>query len=123
MLDQPGVTAAIVGASRPEQLQETLVAPTITLDPAKTRELLAWYRQGNFIWHIDGATEELPQRATLLSAREIDDDDGGDTEFASTYAAYGTHGSTAPAAISATCRRGPASRRASSNSAGTQNRP
>src|SRR5437868_13767901 len=33
VLDQPGVTAAIVGASRPEQLQETLVAPTITLDP------------------------------------------------------------------------------------------
>jgi alpha-ketoglutarate-dependent taurine dioxygenase len=61
---------------------------TITLDPAKTRELLAWYRQGNFIWHIDGATEALPQRATLLSAQQVDDGDGGDTEFASTYAAY-----------------------------------
>jgi len=61
---------------------------TITLDPAKTRELLAWYRQGNFIWHIDGATEALPQRATLLTAREVDDSGGGDTEFASTYAAY-----------------------------------
>ena len=61
---------------------------TITLDPTKTRELLAWYREGNFIWHIDGATEELPQRATLLSAREVDDSGGGDTEFASTYAAY-----------------------------------
>ncbi|MFN8027433.1 MAG: TauD/TfdA family dioxygenase [Acidimicrobiia bacterium] len=61
---------------------------TITLDPAKTRELLAWYRQGNFIWHIDGATEALPQKATLLSAQQVDDGDGGDTEFASTYAAY-----------------------------------
>jgi alpha-ketoglutarate-dependent taurine dioxygenase len=60
---------------------------TITLDPAKTRALLAWYRQGNFLWHIDGATDELPQKATLLAAREVDPA-GGDTEFASTYAAY-----------------------------------
>ena len=60
---------------------------TITLDPAKTRELLAWYREGNFLWHIDGATEALPQRATLLSAQQVDEV-GGDTEFASTYAAY-----------------------------------
>jgi len=60
---------------------------TITLDPSKTDAVLAWYRQGNFLWHIDGATDEVPQKATLLTAREIDDS-GGDTEFASTYAAY-----------------------------------
>lgn len=60
---------------------------TITLDPAKTNAALAGYRQGNFLWHIDGATDELPQRATLLTAREVDDA-GGDTEFATTYAAY-----------------------------------
>ena len=60
---------------------------TITLDPTKTDAVLAWYRQGNFLWHIDGATDELPQKATLLTAREVDDA-GGDTEFASTYAAY-----------------------------------
>jgi len=60
---------------------------TITLDPTKTDAVLAWYRQGNFLWHIDGATDALPQRATLLTAREVDDA-GGDTEFASTYAAY-----------------------------------
>jgi alpha-ketoglutarate-dependent taurine dioxygenase len=60
---------------------------TITLDPAKTRAMLAWYRQRNFLWHIDGATDELPQKATLLTAREVDPA-GGDTEFASTYAAY-----------------------------------
>jgi alpha-ketoglutarate-dependent taurine dioxygenase len=61
---------------------------TITLDPAKTNALLASYRQGNFHWHIDGATDELPQKATLLTAREVDPA-GGDTEFANTYAAYG----------------------------------
>jgi alpha-ketoglutarate-dependent taurine dioxygenase len=60
---------------------------TITLDPSKTNAMLAWYRQGNFLWHFDGATDELPQKATLLTAREVDES-GGDTEFASTYAAY-----------------------------------
>ncbi|MCK9904909.1 TauD/TfdA family dioxygenase [Frankia sp. Cpl3] len=57
----------------------------ITLDPEKS--VLAGYRQGNFLWHIDGATDELPQRATLLTAREVDPA-GGDTQFANTYAAY-----------------------------------
>ncbi|SPM34759.1 Taurine dioxygenase, alpha-ketoglutarate-dependent [Mycobacterium rhizamassiliense] len=60
---------------------------TITMDPNKTNALLASYRQGNFHWHIDGATESIPQKATLLTAREIDPA-GGDTEFATTYAAY-----------------------------------
>ncbi|ONH23902.1 TauD/TfdA dioxygenase family protein [Pseudofrankia asymbiotica] len=57
----------------------------ITLDPDKS--VLAGYRQGNFLWHIDGATDALPQKATLLTAREVDPA-GGDTEFANTYAAY-----------------------------------
>lgn len=60
---------------------------TITMDPNKTNALLASYRQGNFHWHIDGATEAIPQKATLLTAREVDPA-GGDTEFASTYAAF-----------------------------------
>lgn len=53
---------------------------TITLDPAKTNALLASYRQGNFHWHIDGATDETPQKGTLLTARAVDPA-GGDTEF------------------------------------------
>jgi alpha-ketoglutarate-dependent taurine dioxygenase len=60
---------------------------TITLDPAKTNALLASYRQGNFHWHIDGAIDEYPQKATLLTARAVDPA-GGDTEFANTYTAY-----------------------------------
>jgi alpha-ketoglutarate-dependent taurine dioxygenase len=60
---------------------------TITLDPSKTNVILAAYRQGNFLWHIDGATDEIPQKGTLLTAREVDPA-GGDTEFANTYAAY-----------------------------------
>ena len=60
---------------------------TITLDVTKTNAVLAWYRQGNFLWHIDGATDELPQMATLLTAKEVADA-GGETEFATTYAAW-----------------------------------
>ncbi|MET0728822.1 MAG: TauD/TfdA family dioxygenase [Acidimicrobiales bacterium] len=60
---------------------------TITMDPTKTNAIMASFRKGNFHWHIDGASDETPQKATLLTAREIDDA-GGDTEFATTYAAY-----------------------------------
>lgn len=60
---------------------------TITMDPTKTSAMLVSYRQGNFHWHIDGATLAVPQKATLLSARAVDPA-GGDTEFANTYASY-----------------------------------
>jgi alpha-ketoglutarate-dependent taurine dioxygenase len=74
----------VVPPTREHQLPEIA---TITLDPSKTSETLAYFRRGNFLWHIDGASDPLPQKATLLTAREVDDA-GGDTEFASTYAAY-----------------------------------
>jgi len=57
----------------------------ITLDRKKNRG--AEYLKGTFFWHIDGATDEVPTKASLLTARQIADA-GGDTEFASTYAAY-----------------------------------
>jgi alpha-ketoglutarate-dependent taurine dioxygenase len=57
----------------------------ITLDPAKST--LADYRRGTFFWHIDGVNDDIPQKATLLAAREVADE-GGDTEFANTYTAY-----------------------------------
>jgi alpha-ketoglutarate-dependent taurine dioxygenase len=60
---------------------------TITMDPTKTNALMASFRQGNFHWHIDGATDTTPQKGTLLTARAVDPA-GGDTEFSSTYAAY-----------------------------------
>jgi alpha-ketoglutarate-dependent taurine dioxygenase len=58
---------------------------TITMDPAKSK--LAALRKGNFWWHIDGTHDELPQKGTLLAAHAVDPA-GGDTEFASTYAAH-----------------------------------
>lgn len=60
----------------------------VTRDVAKNSA--AEYLKGTFHWHIDGCTPlhgEPPQRATLLSAKAVAGS-GGDTEFASTYAAY-----------------------------------
>jgi alpha-ketoglutarate-dependent taurine dioxygenase len=57
----------------------------ISLDPAKTP--VAEYLKGAFDWHIDGTTDEIPNMATVMSAKVINVEDGG-TEFASTYAAY-----------------------------------
>ena len=57
----------------------------VTLDPAKNPS--AQYLRGTFDWHIDGCTDDIPIMATLLSAHAVAEQ-GGETEFASTYAAY-----------------------------------
>jgi alpha-ketoglutarate-dependent taurine dioxygenase len=60
------------------------VAP-VTRD--RSKDQMASYRAGTFFWHLDGANDLVPNKLTLLTAKEISDD-GGDTEFANTYAAY-----------------------------------
>ncbi len=86
--------AGLVALSR--MLGEVVVAPVggdathpeisaVSLDPAKSD--LAAYRRSTFYWHIDGANDAVPQKATLLTARVVAEE-GGDTEFANTYAAY-----------------------------------
>ncbi len=60
----------------------------VTLDVSKNPS--ADYLRGTFDWHIDGCTplaDEPPQKASLLSAHAVAEQ-GGETEFASTYAAY-----------------------------------
>jgi alpha-ketoglutarate-dependent taurine dioxygenase len=60
----------------------------VTLDKSKNKT--ADYLHATFHWHIDGCTpdgDECPQMATLLSAKAVAAE-GGETEFASTYAAY-----------------------------------
>ena len=57
----------------------------VTLDPAKNPA--AAYLRGTFDWHLDGATDDIPIMATVLSAHAIAAS-GGETEFTSTYAAY-----------------------------------
>jgi alpha-ketoglutarate-dependent sulfate ester dioxygenase len=60
----------------------------ITLD--KSKNASAAYLRATFDWHIDGCTpieDTFPQMATVLSAIQVADR-GGETEFASSYAAY-----------------------------------
>lgn len=56
----------------------------ISFDPANPN---AEYFASNDYWHIDGAMDDVPAKASLLSARVLASA-GGETEFASTYAAY-----------------------------------
>lgn len=58
----------------------------VTLDPKINRQ--REYVLGTFFWHMDGITIDIPPPfATLLSCRKAPEI-GGETEFASTYAAY-----------------------------------
>jgi len=57
----------------------------ISLDPAVSDT--ADYTRGAFFWHIDGANDLAPAKATMLSAKRLSDE-GGDTLIANTYAAY-----------------------------------
>ena len=58
----------------------------VTLDKDVNRQ--PEYVMGTFFWHMDGITVDMPPPfASLLSARKVSDV-GGQTEFASTYAAY-----------------------------------
>jgi len=57
----------------------------VTLD--KKENMQADYLRGAFYWHIDGSTDDIPTRASLLSAKRLAPV-GGHTEFANTYAAY-----------------------------------
>lgn len=60
----------------------------VTLD--KSKNASADYLRATFDWHIDGCTptdDTVPQMATVLSAKQVAES-GGETEFASSYAAY-----------------------------------
>ncbi|MBX7434941.1 TauD/TfdA family dioxygenase [Mycobacterium sp. Y57] len=59
----------------------------VTLDKSKNSS--AAYLRATFDWHIDGCTplnDECPQKATVLSAKQVAAR-GGETEFANSYAA------------------------------------
>ena len=59
---------------------------TVTLDKEVNDE--PEYVLGTFFWHMDGITSPIPPpSATILTARKLAPK-GGQTEFASTYAAY-----------------------------------
>jgi alpha-ketoglutarate-dependent taurine dioxygenase len=57
----------------------------VTLDKSVTAT--AEYLKGAFFWHFDGFMNQVPIRASILSAKVLSPT-GGDTDFANTYAAY-----------------------------------
>ncbi|MBL7488819.1 TauD/TfdA family dioxygenase [Frankia sp. AgB1.9] len=72
-----GRLAQIPGYRSPEVME-------ISFDPANPN---AQYFPSNDHWHFDGSMDDIPAKAALMSARVITDE-GGETEFASTYVAY-----------------------------------
>jgi alpha-ketoglutarate-dependent taurine dioxygenase len=58
----------------------------VSLDPAVNPEY-AKFLFGNLLWHMDGTYEPVPPFATLFTPTRLSQE-GGDTMFASTYAAY-----------------------------------
>ena len=57
----------------------------VSMDPSKSA--LAGLRRSTIFWHTDGLMDTVPQKAALLTAREVAEE-GGDTEFANTYTAF-----------------------------------
>jgi len=49
---------------------------------------VADYTRGAFYWHIDGANDLVPAKATMLSVINLPEPGQGDTLVANTYAAY-----------------------------------
>jgi alpha-ketoglutarate-dependent taurine dioxygenase len=71
------------GAPRPDGSRDVMFK--VTLDPKQNEA--AEYLKGTVYWHIDGATDDIPARATLLTGRRLSRI-GGQTEFSNAYAAY-----------------------------------
>jgi alpha-ketoglutarate-dependent taurine dioxygenase len=71
------------GAPRPDGSRDVMFK--VTLDPKQNAA--AEYLKGTIYWHIDGATDDVPARATLLTGRRLSKV-GGQTEFCNSYAAY-----------------------------------
>jgi alpha-ketoglutarate-dependent taurine dioxygenase len=61
--------------------------PEVTVITQLPDNHLAEYFKANQLWHIDGAQDDVPCRAGILTARIVKEGDEA-TEFASTYAAY-----------------------------------
>jgi alpha-ketoglutarate-dependent taurine dioxygenase len=84
-LDDPQQTAftATLGELQ-QQAGETVI--NVSLDPRVNQEK-ADYQKGNEFWHLDMTSAETPNFASVMTARKLSAV-GGETEFASTYAAW-----------------------------------
>lgn len=59
---------------------------TVSLDPEKSTGVE--YLKGSLYWHFDGTMQPVPILSSILSAKVLSPPGTGNTEFASTYAAY-----------------------------------
>ncbi len=89
----------------------------ISFDPANPN---VNYFPSNDHWHFDGSMDDIPAKAVTLSARVLASD-GGETEFASTYAAYDAL-SDARRSASQNCRWCTRSRRSNASAIRTRRR-
>jgi len=74
--------ASHIGTIRPEGEKGIF---KITLDDRENAQAL--YLKGSMLWHMDGTHDTVPVFGSLLSGRVLSAE-GGDTEFANSYAAY-----------------------------------
>lgn len=81
--DEQQVTLARLMGSLREEGEKGIYK--ITLD--KKENPRADYLKGSFLWHIDGTHDSVPPFATLLTGLVLSSE-GGQTEFANSYAAY-----------------------------------
>ncbi len=58
----------------------------VSFDPAESPQFY-FYTPGNFSWHIDRTDSDVPPFATILNSKRLAHE-GGETEFANTYAAW-----------------------------------
>jgi alpha-ketoglutarate-dependent taurine dioxygenase len=58
----------------------------VTFEKAKNPEYAQFF-PGTLLWHMDGTYEKVPPFATILRP-EVLSSEGGETDFANTYAAY-----------------------------------
>ncbi|AMO70553.1 TauD/TfdA dioxygenase family protein [Sphingorhabdus sp. M41] len=58
----------------------------VSLDE-KVNDRVAEYLKGSLYWHIDGTMNEIPIRASMLTAKVLSPE-GGDTDFANTATSY-----------------------------------
>jgi alpha-ketoglutarate-dependent taurine dioxygenase len=80
--EQQVALAGMLGTIRPEGEKGIF---KVTLDGQANAQ--AAYLKGSFNWHMDGTHDTVPVFASLLSGRALSRE-GGQTEFANSYAAY-----------------------------------
>ncbi len=81
--EEQAIFTETLGNLAPEMAGEKIYK--VTLDTRANER--ADYLKGSMYWHIDGTMNKVPILASILSAKVLSEE-GGQTEFCNTYAAY-----------------------------------